>query len=108
MLDKDFIKMQKEVIERDIARLRKEIPANSKHQEIGSDNEDNALEFENLEGKLALNKTAEVDLKDLEEALRQIENGKYGICKKCGEQIERGRLEAYPAAVFCATHAQKK
>ncbi len=108
MLDEKYIANQKEKIVNDIERLKKEISGNSKFQDIGSDNEDSVLEYENFEEKLALNKSEKIDLKELEEAFKQIEDGKYGICKKCGAMIERGRLDAYPAAVFCATHAQKK
>jgi DnaK suppressor protein len=108
MLDEKYIESQKKKIEDDIERLKKEILGNSKFQEIGSDNEDSVLEYENFEEKLALNKTVKIDLQELEEALKQIEDGKYGVCKKCGAMIEKGRLNAYPAAVFCATHAQKK
>ena len=108
MIENEFIQNQKKVIESDIKRLDKEVASNSKFEDIGSNNEDSALEYESFEEKLALNKTAEKDLGELKAALKQIENGTYGICKKCGQEIERGRLKAYPAATYCVTHAQKK
>lgn len=36
--------------------------------------------------------------------LHKIEEGKYGICDVCGEEIEEARLEANPAAATCAAH----
>jgi RNA polymerase-binding transcription factor DksA len=33
-----------------------------------------------------------------------MEEGKYGICKVCGEEIEEARLEANPAAETCKAH----
>lgn len=39
-------------------------------------------------------------------ALLRIENGSYGICAKCGEEIEPGRLDAIPYAWLCVKHAQ--
>lgn len=39
-------------------------------------------------------------------ALLRIENGSYGICAKCGEEIESGRLDAIPYAWLCVKHAQ--
>lgn len=39
----------------------------------------------------------------LNEALRRIENGTYGICRgrNCGTEIGRARLEAVPHATLC-------
>jgi len=107
MIDKKFIASQKVVIERAIDRLSKQIAQSKAYANIGSSNEDNALEFEAFEEKLALNKTTEKELVELKEALKRIEDGKYGFCAKCGEQIEAGRLKTYPEAEFCATHAKK-
>jgi len=107
MIDEKFVKKQKSVIEKNIARLEKEIAQNREFVDIGSTNEDNAMEFEELEEKQALIKTAEKDLKEFKAALKRIEEGKYGICVKCGQPIEIGRLKAYPEAVYCATHAEE-
>jgi len=41
------------------------------------------------------------ELKEIEEALQNIENGTYGICEMCDETIEIGRLKAKPFAKFC-------
>lgn len=108
MIDDKFIKKQKKIIEADIKRLEGEIKSYKKFSDIGSTNEDSALEFEAFEEKLALSKTAEKDLKELKRALQRIEEGKYGICQKGGEPIELGRLKVYPAAMLCATHAKAK
>jgi RNA polymerase-binding transcription factor DksA len=37
----------------------------------------------------------------LEDALKRIEKGTYGICADCGEKIPPRRLEAYLAARLC-------
>lgn len=37
-------------------------------------------------------------------ALRRIENGKYGKCEVCGDDIEEARLEADPSATTCIKH----
>ncbi len=34
-------------------------------------------------------------------ALARIEGGNYGICVKCGNMIDKERLEAIPEAVMC-------
>ena len=37
----------------------------------------------------------------IKEALEKIENGTYGICEECGEDISEGRLEARPVTTLC-------
>ena len=37
----------------------------------------------------------------LEDALRRIEKGTYGVCEECGEKIPPRRLEAFLAARLC-------
>ncbi|MBW1923447.1 MAG: RNA polymerase-binding protein DksA [Deltaproteobacteria bacterium] len=37
----------------------------------------------------------------IKEALERIENGTYGICEECGEEIAEGRLKARPVTTLC-------
>jgi len=37
----------------------------------------------------------------LEEALNRIENGTFGICKSCEQEIPKARLEAVPNTQLC-------
>jgi len=41
------------------------------------------------------------ELNEIEDALKRIEKGKYGICEMCDELIAIGRLRAKPFAKFC-------
>lgn len=41
------------------------------------------------------------ELKEIEEALKRIDKGTYGICEMCDESIAIGRLRAKPFAKFC-------
>lgn len=41
------------------------------------------------------------ELRQIEESLRKIELGTYGICDMCGVVIPLGRLKAKPFAKFC-------
>lgn len=41
------------------------------------------------------------ELKEIEDALKRIEKGTYGICEMCDEAIAIGRLRAKPFAKFC-------
>lgn len=59
-------------------------------------------EVEALVGSLA-----EV-LRDIERALEKFDDGTYGVCESCGNQIAPARLEAKPAARFCIECASKR
>jgi len=37
----------------------------------------------------------------IDSAITRIEQGKYGLCMKCGKKIPRARLEAIPYALMC-------
>lgn len=50
-----------------------------------------------------LNGRSHARLVELTEALRRIEDGRYGVCGHCGEQIAYGRLLAVPEATTCLT-----
>ncbi|MCJ8328215.1 MAG: RNA polymerase-binding protein DksA [Campylobacterales bacterium] len=51
------------------------------------------------EGIIADQQIAE--LKEIEEALKRVQIGTYGICDMCDEVIALGRLRAKPFAKFC-------
>ncbi len=40
-------------------------------------------------------------LRNVQKALLRLDNGKYGFCNKCDENIELNRLMAQPEASFC-------
>ncbi len=46
-------------------------------------------------------------LKQVERALARIDEGTYGLCEVCGEDIAEERLEALPAATTCVRHSQR-
>ena len=41
------------------------------------------------------------ELKEIEEALKKIEEGRYGICEMCDEPISEERLKIKPYAKYC-------
>ncbi|RXK02878.1 RNA polymerase-binding protein DksA [Halarcobacter bivalviorum] len=41
------------------------------------------------------------ELNEIEEALKRIDKGTYGICEMCDESIAIGRLRAKPFAKYC-------
>ncbi|MGM0482698.1 MAG: TraR/DksA family transcriptional regulator [Patescibacteria group bacterium] len=45
---------------------------------------------------------------NVKDALTRMEDGTYGICAVCGEEIEEERLEANPAAATCIMHKDEE
>lgn len=68
-----------------------------------ADNHPADLGTENFErGKdLALQEQKLTHLRRIEEALDRIENGRYGICLRCGREIPAERLKAIPETALC-------
>ena len=106
MIEKKFVQSQKILIERKVEELENEIKEARKYDDHGDSDEDKTQEFEELEGKSAVSKAAQEELKDLRYALKRIEEGKYGYCIQCNRPIEAGRLKGYLGAIYCSTHAR--
>lgn len=66
-----------------------------------SDYTDQADYVEDFESRSARLGEIELRFKAVVDALKKIEDGKYGICEKSGEPIELDRLMANPAARTC-------
>jgi len=47
-------------------------------------------------------------LKNVDEALRKLKDGTYGICEDCGEEISVERLKVLPFALLCRDCQEKK
>ncbi|GFO61435.1 molecular chaperone DnaK [Geomonas silvestris] len=50
---------------------------------------------------LAIAEVRRAQLTALEESLRRLEMGTYGVCEGCGERISLERLRVVPFAAFC-------
>jgi len=57
---------------------------------------------------LALKQRAENKARSLEVALRKAEEGDYGMCEVCGQQIDPARLAILPYTKRCIGCAQKR
>jgi DnaK suppressor protein len=62
---------------------------------------DTATETYDRELDYTLEENSEHVLRDIDAALKRIEDGTYGTCTNCGKQIPEERLEARPWATLC-------
>jgi DnaK suppressor protein len=75
---------------------------------LSADLEEQATDLENQEALEAIENSEIHEIHQIQEALKRISEGTYGICARCGEDIDRKRLEALPTAtrcISCATSA---
>ncbi len=72
-----------------------------KFEEYGNKADENAQEIEKYTTDIATEKVLESTLRDIESALKRIEDGTYGKCKYCGIDIPEKRLLARPVASAC-------
>jgi RNA polymerase-binding transcription factor DksA len=68
------------------------------------DDNDAADRFEDFEERTSIVNIFQARLTDINDALKKIEEGKYGICEISGAPIEEDRLNANPAARTCKAH----
>lgn len=41
------------------------------------------------------------EIRNIEDALKRIDEDEYGYCERCGAEISEGRLRVNPCAVYC-------
>jgi RNA polymerase-binding transcription factor DksA len=46
-------------------------------------------------------RAASVEIGQIDAALARLEQGRYGLCERCGKPIEAGRLAAVPQSTTC-------
>lgn len=68
--------------------------------------DDQAISMRQNDMRKSLLVEAKQGLNYVQHALSQIENGSYGECEVCGEDIEEKRMEALPYATLCMQHAE--
>jgi DnaK suppressor protein len=68
--------------------------------DLGTNNFEEALALDLLENE-------EKILDEVNDALARIEQGTFGRCENCGQEISRERLKALPYARYCIRCARK-
>lgn len=68
---------------------------------VNEDWEERATEQEEDEVLASLGNVTMREIKQINDALREIDQGTYGICTRCGVHIDPARLEILPFATTC-------
>lgn len=84
--------------------ILKEIQDTEKPVDFGSDVDhfdEKTDETEEISNQIAIGHTLKTRLSEIDIALEKIREGKYGICEKCGKEIEEKILDIDPESRFC-------
>jgi DnaK suppressor protein len=114
---KRIMKTEKQVAARDkkLQEIKKNLLQQKEEIILDADSTRSTLPDETMFPELGDQASAEIDrnftlrlrdrerklLKKIDEALEKIENGTYGICDICGQEIGIKRLEARPVTTMC-------
>jgi len=79
-----------------------------KDEAVEKDFAEQATQSENDDVLNALDDEAKVMLIQIDNALRRIQEGQFGLCTGCGKAINEQRLQAVPYAALCIECAEKE
>ena len=100
-------------VRRDLEAERADLTARLAELEVSSDEalayDDNFADSGQVAAEQgenhALASSIRDQLADIEQALGKLDDGSYGRCETCGNEINPARLEAVPSARYCIKHA---
>lgn len=95
------VEKQKETILSKIRRLKREDPFATEDRSLIVEPGTDAAQLFSHERIAVLKDQLSGDLKEIEHALSKIKKGTYGICERCGKQIDEKRLVVKPQAIYC-------
>lgn len=92
----DMLRDRRAYLSRQLGKLEASL-----EKEPPKDVEDRSVERENDEVIEGLGTAGLSELRQIDDALRRIELGNYGICERCEQPISNERLRAVPHARIC-------
>ena len=72
---------------------------------LSADSEERATDLENHDALEAIENSERHEIRQIKEALKRIAEGTYGVCIRCGADIDPKRLKALPTATRCISCA---
>ena len=68
---------------------------------LDADSSEQAVDLADDEALAGVSDVLRREMRDIRAALARIEDGSYGTCARCGDEIGDARLEALPTATRC-------
>ncbi len=87
----------------ELTERQERVARHTRHRDepLPPDFAEQAVELENAETLVALDREMSQELRQIDHALRRIEADRYADCEDCGEPIAEERLMALPYATRC-------
>jgi len=91
----------KKKLEKRRERLLRSLPEESRALVSNPDAGDLASRYDRLQRVKSLDNEIAMQLNKIEAALERLQQGSFGICRKCGRPISKARLEVLPQTPLC-------
>jgi DnaK suppressor protein len=102
---KEMLEDRRREIHDKLRWLRETLPAEAAHVK---DTEEQSVDDFIQEVDFALMEMKSETLSKIDEAIRRLEHGTYGVCPECGIEIAEARLTALPFAALCRSCQQRE
>lgn len=108
-LRKLLIQKREDIIREAKSEIRK-FKSGEKKQLVETVMDDGDLSVVDLSEDISLKQlsTHRETLIKIDAALRKLEDGTYGVCEECGDEISEERLKIMPFAIYCRDCQEKK
>ncbi len=106
----DYLKIKKQLMNKrsavvkELDLLTEEL---AEREEESSEQTDDAEVMQKKLETLDMIKSFTDTLNSIDDAIKRIEKGKYGICAHCRKPIGNKRLQVFPFAIYCANCMDK-
>lgn len=104
---KTILEGEKEKLIKEIAYYSNEDPYIDKYRSSET-LDDSVTEIEGHDRLISTKADLETLLKNVEDALKRIEDKNFGLCENCKNIISEERLKVIPAAALCKSCQEKK
>jgi DnaK suppressor protein len=102
---RERLEQERANVQSEIENLGDEVAILGEDQQVegsfGNHDADNATDVMEQQRNMAMMNMLEERQRDIERALVRLDEGKYGICERCGKAIAPERLEALPFVTLC-------
>lgn len=111
MQAKDIAKMKKRLLAEKQRLLNTAAESRKKEFSIATDDLADEADLTSVERSqgivFTLREKEQKTLAEIDEALQRMEEGTYGLCEECEDDIGAKRLEIFPTARLCITHQEE-
>lgn len=98
---------RKDAIRKKLEKRRESLTAlvgkveKSARRKLDSSFEEQAIQRENEEVLTSLDASLNEELRQIDKALKKMDDGTFGACEGCGKRISASRIDAVPHAANC-------